>query len=35
MPIEEKETVSMRELVEHIDAHAEPNDMEATSIPSA
>ena len=24
----------MRELVEQIDAHAEPNDMEVTSIPS-
>ena len=35
MPIEEKETASMRELMEHIDAHAELNDMEATSIPSA
>ena len=32
-PIEEEETASMRELVEQIDAHAEPDDMEATSIP--
>ena len=31
-PIEEEETMSMRELVEQIDAHAEPDDMEATSI---
>ena len=31
---EEEETASMRELVEQIDAHAEPNDMEATSIPT-
>ena len=30
---EEEETASMRELVEQIDAHAEPDDMEATSIP--
>ena len=29
---EEEETASMRELVEQIDAHAEPEDMEATSI---
>ena len=32
--IEEEETASMRELVEHIDAYAEPEDTEATSIPS-
>ena len=32
--IEEEETASMRELVEQIDAHAEPEDTEATSIPS-
>ena len=31
---EEEETVSMRELVEQIDAHAEPDEMEATSIPT-
>ena len=31
---EEEETVSMRELVAQIDAHAEPEDMEATSIPT-
>ena len=31
---EEEETASMRELVEQIDAHAEPEDMEATSIPT-
>ena len=31
---EEEETTSMRELVEQIDAHAEPNEMEATSIPT-
>ena len=30
--IEEEETTSMRELVEQIDAHAELEDMEATSI---
>ena len=34
MPAEEEETVSMRELVEQIDAHAEPDEMEATSIPT-
>ena len=34
-PIEEEETASMRELVEQIDAHVEPNEMEATSIPNA
>ena len=33
-PIEEKETASMKELVEQIDAHAEPEDTEATNIPS-
>ena len=32
-PIEEEETPSMIELVEQIDAHAKPDDMEATSIP--
>ena len=31
---EEEETASMRELVEQIDAHVEPDDMEATSIPT-
>ena len=31
---EEEETVSMRELVAQIDAHAKPEDMEATSIPT-
>ena len=35
VPIEEEKTASMRELVEQIDAHAEPDKMEATSIPSA
>ena len=35
MPIEEEETPSIRELVEQIDAYAEPDEMEATSIPSA
>ena len=35
MPIEEEETTSMRELVEQIDAHAESDETEATSIPSA
>ena len=33
--IDEEETASMRELVEQIDAHAEPEEMEATSIPTA
>ena len=33
-PIKEEETASMRELVEQIDAHAEPEDTKATSIPS-
>ena len=32
--VDEEETTSMRELVEQIDAHAEPEDMEATSIPT-
>ena len=32
--IEEEDTVSMRELVEQIDAYAKPDDAEATSIPS-
>ena len=31
---EEEETASMRELVEQIDAHTEPDEMEATSIPT-
>ena len=31
---EEEETASMRELVEQIDAHAELDEMEATSIPT-
>ena len=35
MPVEEVETAIMRELVEQIDAHAEPDEMEATSIPNA
>ena len=30
----EEETASMKELVEQIDAHAEPDDLEATSIPT-
>ena len=34
LAVEEEETTSMRELVEQIDAHAEPNEMEATSIPT-
>ena len=33
--VEEEETASMRELVEQIDAYAEPDEMEATSIPNA
>ena len=33
-PIEEEETASIRELVEKIDAHVEPEDTKATSIPS-
>ncbi|XP_030925072.1 uncharacterized protein LOC115952134 [Quercus lobata] len=32
--IDEEETASMRELVEQIDAHAEPEEMEVTSIPT-
>ncbi|XP_050266570.1 uncharacterized protein LOC126710237 [Quercus robur] len=32
--IDEEETASMRELVEQIDSHAEPEEMEATSIPT-
>ena len=32
--IDEEETASMRELVEQIDAHAEPEETEATSIPT-
>ena len=32
--IDEKEMAGMRELVEQIDAHAEPKEMEATSIPT-
>ena len=32
--VDEEETASMRELVEQIDAHAEPEGMEATSIPT-
>ena len=35
VPIEEEETASMRELVEQVDAHAKPNETEATSISSA
>ena len=35
VPVEEEETASMRELVEQIDAHAEPDEMEAISIPNA
>jgi len=35
MPIKEEERPSMRELVEQIDANAEPDETEATSIPSA
>ena len=31
---EEEETASMKELVEQIDAHAEPDEMKATSIPT-
>ena len=34
MPAEEEETASMRELVEQINAHVEPDEMEATSIPT-
>ena len=32
--IDEEETASMRELVKQIDAHAEPEETEATSIPT-
>ena len=32
--VDEEETASMRELVEQIDAHAKPEDMEAISIPT-
>ena len=35
MPVEEEETASMKELVEQINAHIEPDEMEATSIPNA
>ena len=35
VPIEEKETASMRVLVEQINAHTKPDDTEATSIPNA
>ena len=34
LPAEEEETASMRELVEQIDIHTEPDEMEATSIPT-
>ena len=34
VPIEKEDTTSMRELVEQINAHAEPEDTKATSIPS-
>ena len=34
LPAEEEETGSMKELVEQIDTHAEPDEMEATSIPT-
>ena len=34
LPAEEEETASIRELVEQIDTHAEPDEMEATSIPT-
>ena len=34
MHAEEEETASIRELVEQIDAHAKPDEMEATSIPT-
>lgn len=33
MPIDEEESVRIRQLVEQIDAHVELDDMEATSIP--
>ena len=32
--LDEEETASMRELVEQIDSHAEPEELEATSIPT-
>ena len=35
VPTNEEETASMKELVEQIDAHAEPAETEATSIPRA
>jgi len=35
VPIDEEETASIRELVEQIDAHAELDEIEATSIPCA
>ena len=35
VPIEDEETASMRELVEHIDAHAKSDETGATSNPSA
>ena len=35
VPVDEEETTSMRELVEQIDAHVEPDEMEAASIPNA
>ena len=34
VPAEKEETASMRELVEQINAHAEPDEMEATNIPT-
>ena len=35
VPIDEEETASMRELVEQIDAHVEPDEIETISIPRA
>ena len=35
VPVDEEETTSIRELVEQIDAHIEPDEMEAASIPNA
>ena len=35
VPIEEEETATMRELVEQIVAHSEPDEMEATNILNA
>ena len=35
VPTDEEEIASIRELVEQIDAHAEPDETEATSIPRA